>query len=394
MRMGGIMNKTVFFKRIAYNFMAIFFYISYIFPINDKKILLIMTHDDSDEGNVGSTYRYFLKQDPDLIFKKVTRGNYTFKPNKYLFKNLIYMFITVPYHIATSKTIFMDNVFLPFSSIKIKKDTRLVQLWHGTGTIKKFGLDSEVGWIKKLGIATNKNTTHFIVGSSWMKKIYKTAFQAEEDKIFNIGCPRTDFFFDETFLQESRNNFDHDYPELSNKKIILYAPTFRDSDKNSHEIKIHLDIENLLSNLSDDHVLAIRLHPYLARKVNLNKYFKDTCIKRIFDFSSYDKLNTLLICCDILITDYSSIIYEYALMKKPMIFYPYDLDEFEKSGRRVYENYRSIVPGLIAFKTEDIVDIINKKIANNYGIDEFLKNYLEECDGNSRDRLYKLLMDK
>ena len=76
-------------------------------------------------------------RDPDLIFKKVTRENYTFKPNKNLFKNLIYMFIIVPYHIATSKTIFMDNVFLPFSSIKIKKDTRLVQLWHGTGTIKE-----------------------------------------------------------------------------------------------------------------------------------------------------------------------------------------------------------------------------------------------------------------
>ena len=59
--------------------MAIFFYLSYLFPINEKKILLIMTHDDSDEGNVGSTYRYFQNQDPDLIFKKVTRENYTFK---------------------------------------------------------------------------------------------------------------------------------------------------------------------------------------------------------------------------------------------------------------------------------------------------------------------------
>jgi CDP-glycerol glycerophosphotransferase (TagB/SpsB family) len=386
------MNKTVFFKRIAYSFMAIFFYISYIFPINDKKILLIMTHDDSDEGNVGSTYRYFLKQDPDLIFKKVTMENYTFKPNKYLFKNLIYMFITVPYHIATSKTIFMDNVFLPFSSIKIKKDTRLVQLWHGTGTIKKFGLDSEVGWIKKLGIATNKNTTHLIVGSSWMKKIYKTAFQAEEDKIFNIGCPRTDFFFNKPALEEKRNKFIDSNPELSNKKIILYAPTFRDYNKNKQENRIHLDIKKLLNKLSDEYVLIIRLHPHVAHKVNLNKYFKDSYTDKMFDFSFYNKLNTLLISCDLLITDYSSIIYEYALMKKPMIFYPYDLDEFEKSGRGFYGKYKSIVPGPIAFKTDDIINIINNNIANNYDIDQFLVNYLEDCDGNSRKRLYNLLM--
>jgi len=386
------MNKTVFFKRIAYNFMAIFFYISYIFPINGKKILLIMTHDDSDEGNVGSTYRYFLKQDPGLIFKKVTRENYTFKLNTYLFKNLIYMFITVPYHIATSKTIFMDNVFLPFSSIKIKKNTRLVQLWHGTGTIKKFGLDSEVGWIKKLGIATNKNITHFIVGSSWMKEIYKTAFQAEEDKIFNIGCPRTDFFFNKPVLEEKRNKFIDSNPELSNKKIILYAPTFRDYNKNKKENKIYLDIKKLLNKLSDEYVLIIRLHPHVAHKVNLNKYFSDSYTDKMFDFSFYNKLNTLLISCDILITDYSSIIYEYALMKKPMIFYPYDLDEFEKSGRGFYGKYKSIVPGPIAFRIDDIINIINNNITNNYDIDQFLVNYLENCDGNSRKRLYNLLM--
>jgi CDP-glycerol glycerophosphotransferase (TagB/SpsB family) len=388
------MNKIFLFKRISYIFMAIIFYITYLLPINEKKILLIMTHDDSDEGNVGYTYTYFKKQDSDLIFKKVIRENYTFKPNKNLLKNLIYIFLIVPFHISTSKTIFMDNVFLPFSIVKVKKDTKLVQLWHGTGSIKKFGIDTEEGLVKKLGISTNKNTTHFIVGSSWMKEIYKTAFQAEEKKIFNIGCPRTDFFFNKTFLQESRNNFYHDYPELSNKKIILYAPTFRDYDKNSNEIKIHLDIENLLSNLSNDYVLVIRLHPHIARKVNLNKYIKDVRTKRIFDFSPYDKLNTLLICCDILITDYSSIIYEYALMKKPMIFYPYDLDEFEKSGRGFYGNYKSIVPGPVVFKTEDIIDIINKKITNNYDIDEFLKNYLEECDGKSQNRLYNLLMDQ
>ncbi len=80
-------------------------------------------------------------------------------------------------------------------------------------------------------------------------------------------------------------------------------------------------------------------------------------------------------------------------MKKPMIFYPYDLDEFEKSGRGFYGDYNSIVPGPVVFKTEDIVDIINKKTVNSYDIDEFLKYYLERCDGHSKIRLYDLLMD-
>ncbi len=374
--------------------MGIFFYLNYLFPVNENKILLIMTHDNSDDGNVGSTYRYFKQKDPDLIFKKVTRENFTFKLNKNLLKNIFYMFIIVPYHIATSKIIFMDNVFLPFSSIKIKDNTRLVQLWHGTGAVKKFGLECEEGWVKKLGINTNRNTTHFIVGSSWMKEIYKTAFDAEEEKIYNIGCPRTDLFFNMSILQERRDEFFNSYPELMYKKIIFYAPTFRDDENNLDEIQIHLDIDKLMAKLDDSYVLGLRLHPHIANKLNLNKNITAHYQNRVYDFSNYNKLNTLLICCYILITDYSSIIYEYALTRKPMIFYPYDLDEFQKSDRGFYIDYRSIVPGPVAIGTDEIVNIISKEANSDiYNTDEFLNIYLENCDGNSRKRLYQLLMD-
>ena len=373
--------------------MGIFFYLNYLFPINEKKILLIMTHDDSEEGNVGSTYIYFQQKDPDLIFKKVTRENYNFKLNRNLLKNVIYMFLVVPHHISTSKTIFMDNVFLPFSKIKVKHKTRLVQLWHGTGAIKKFGLECEEGWVKKLGISTNRNTTHFIVCSSWMKEIYKTAFGADDEKIFNIGCPRTDLYFNKHILQEKRDEFFCDYPELMDKKIIIYAPTFRDNENKSDEIQIHLDIDKLMLKLDENYVLGLRLHPHLTRNIDLNKYISESYQSRVYDFSHYNKLNTLLISCDILITDYSSIIYEYALTKKPMIFYAYDLVKFEISGRGFYGDYRFIVPGPIAFKTDEIVNIINKKGNSDiYNINEFLDAYLENCDGNSSERLYQLLM--
>ena len=96
-----------------------------------------------------------------------------------------------------------------------------------------------------------------------------------------------------------------------------------------------------------DYVLGLRLHPHIANNINLNKYISKNIIKIEFMiFPYYNKLNTLLICCDILITDYSSIIYEYALTKKPMIFYPYDLDEFEKSGEDFMEIINQLFQGL------------------------------------------------
>lgn len=389
--MGLIMSKGTF-KIISYRLMAIFFYLSYLFPINSRKILLIMTHDESEDGNVGSIASYFHEKDKDLIFKAVTRENYNFHKNKYLLKNLFFMFIILPFHLATSRIIFMDNVFLPFSAIKIKKDTNLVQLWHGTGSIKKFGLDTEEGWIREKAIKVNKNTSHFIVGSQWMKNIYETAFGADKHRIFNTGCPRTDLFFHENQIHERKKGFLKEYPELANKTIILYAPTFRD-DENVQEIKLNLDIDELISNLDDNFVLGLRLHPNIADKVDLDKICSPRANKnRIFDFSHYEKINTLLISCDILITDYSSIIYEYALLKKPMIFYSHDLEKFEKSGRGFYGNYKSMVPGPVVFKTKDVVDEINN--LKEYNLDEFLAVYLENCDGNARKRIYDLLDPK
>lgn len=399
--MGLIMiNGT--FKRFSYKIMAIFFYLSYIFPVNSFKILLIMTHDESDEGNVGSMAKFLSEKNQNLVFKKVTKENYSFNLNKYLFKNLIFMFIVLPYHMATSSVIFMDNVFLPFSSIKVKKNTRLVQLWHGTGAIKKFGLDSEEGWIKKKAIKVNTNTSHFIVGSSWMGEIYKSAFGATEDRIFNIGCPRTDLFFDKESISIKKREFLKKYSELAGKQIILYAPTFRDEEL-GNEIKTKLNVEKLLSELNEDYILGFRLHPVLSDKFNLDKMgLSADHQKRVFDFSDYENLNTLLFNCDILITDYSSILFEYALLKKPMIFFSYDLDKFEKSGRGFYEDYESMVPGPVVFETLEIADEINKinsdKSNNNnnnnfsFNLGKFISIYLETCDGNSRKRLYDLLI--
>ena len=167
------------------------------------------------------------------------------------------MFLAVPYHMATSSIIFMDNVFLPFSSINPKNNTSLVQLWHATGSIKKFGVDYEEEWVKKPARKTISHTSHFIAGSAWMKEIYKTAFQVPEDKIYVTGTPRTDLFFNQSLIKERKKEFYQDYPELKDKKLILYAPTFRDDETQQDQIEIRLDINQLLSQLDEKYVLGL-----------------------------------------------------------------------------------------------------------------------------------------
>jgi len=388
-------------KRLGYYIFNIFYYIFYLFPINKKKIFLIMTHDTGHEGNVLYSFNYFQSKDPSLFCKKITRKTYDFHLNRKLIKNLVYFFIITPFHIATSNMILLDNIFLPFAYTKFKKRVAVVQLWHGTGSIKKFALDSEKGIIKKLAKKSCSKQTHLIVGSNEMIPIYKSAFNMEEEKIFPIGSPRTDVFFDANYMTNKKNEFFSSYPELSNKKIILYAPTFRDEAfkrkfKNKKlnlddSLNLNLEIFELLKFLSEEYVLILRLHPSIAKHFSIdNLKIANSMKNRIYDFSRFNNLNSLMLISDCIITDYSSIIFEYSLLNKKMIFYPYDLEDFKKHSRGFYFNYEKFVPGDIIMEIKDISREIHE-ISHENKIKKFKDKYMDECDGNSRKKLYQIL---
>lgn len=384
-------------KKIGYYLFNMFYYIFYILPINKNKIFLIMTHDNSIDGNVLYSANYFMKKNPNIILKSITRKEYEFQLDFKIIKKIINFFIFVPFHIATSKNIFLDNVFLPFAYTKFKKEVNIVQLWHGTGTIKKFGLDSEFGKIKKLAKSSSAKNTHLIVGSEKMVNIYKSAFHMDLCRIFPIGTPRTDIFFDSEKINAEKISFYKNYPKLINKKLILYAPTFRDKEQENlnkkGEIEIKKELFEILNYLDDNYIILLRLHPHIAenfsfKNLNLNEKIKD----RIYNFSNYSKINTLLFVSDILITDYSSIIFEYSLLNKKIIFYPYDLKEFESNSRGFYFDYKSFVPGKILTSPQDIsIYIKNRDKEYLKTLQKFRDNYMEKIDGLTAERLYNLL---
>jgi len=399
-------------KKIGYFIFNIFYYLFYLLPIQNK-IFLLMTHDKSYEGNVLYTGKYFKSKDHGLNIKKLTKNDYDFKKKSIL--KLINFFIITPYHIARSKTILMDNIFLAFAYTKFKKNVSVVQLWHGTGTIKKFALDSEEGEVKKLAKKSNSRNTHLIIGSSEMFSIYRSAFDMENKNIFPIGTPRTDLFFDEKFMKSKINNFYEKYPELLNKKIILYAPTFRDdvlnvinnSQKKFESEKLYLNIEilDILKKLDNDYILALKLHPAISRNFSIKDLNIDKSLKkRVYDFSNINNdnynennnditLNSLLLISEVLISDYSSVIFEYSLLNKKMIFYPYDIKEYEENSRGFYFDYENFVPGPIFYSAKGISEEIMKEMdeKNEYTIKKFKSKYMDKADGNSTERLYRIL---
>jgi CDP-ribitol ribitolphosphotransferase len=292
--------------------------------------------------------------------------------------------------LARAEIVLMDNVFLPYAYLHRREGTKVIQLWHGTGTIKKFGQDVNQGHLKMLEKKANANITHLIVNSPSIKKVYSGAFGIKEERIYPIGLPKTDELLLRIKKAEAAGKWPdkeyifHKYNIPAKKKLILYAPTFRDTpEQNPRLIEL---IKELSQELSQEYCLGLRLHPHIA-----NSFKTEALGDNIYQLSYEKDVNTVLLAADLLITDYSSIVFEYSLLKRPMIFYAYDYEEFSDQGRGFYYDYHSFVPGPVAYTCDEVVDIILEKEFELYRIDEFVHNNYIYTDQNATERLIELL---
>lgn len=384
-------------KKIGYLIFATLYYLCCICPIKRNKVFYIMTHDSSDGSNVGvlierlkesGEYQFYGigKEENIVVNEKVSYTKFGTWCSK--IKGYFLFFIRKPYHLATAAIVAQDNVFMPMAYLKFRKSVKVIQLWHGTGTIKKFGQSVNTGKIAKLEKKANQTITHLVVNSELSKRQSIEAFGISEDKIKLLGLPRTDLFFNDAKKAQVLERFYECYPDLKNKKILLYAPTFRDNEVLNP--KVELDINLMLDGLDEEYVLALKLHPFVAHAFNLNTNIKYQ--DRVVNLSNYKDINGLMLAAELLITDYSSIIFEYCLLNKPMIFYAYDLDAFSENGRGFYEKYEEYVPGVIVKTTEELVKQIQKGNYDIAKIKRFTQENYQNLDGKATDRVVQQIL--
>lgn len=378
-------------KTIGYLLFAGFYYIfRFLCKVKSKKVFCIMTHDSSRDGNVGSMIEFLKGQGEGYSFETLQNNDRRLSKNSNRIKGILSFFIIKSYHLATSEFVLLDNIFLPMAYIRFRKKIKVIQLWHGTGTVKKFGQDVNVGKLRRLEKRANERLTHLIVNSEETKEQYAGAFGIQEHKVHICGLPRTDIFFAPDKTHERKQRFYEQYPDLKGKKLILYAPTFRDQEKDHP--KLALDTSQLCGQLTGDYVCLLRLHPFVAGAYERDCKSKPTGEENnVINMSSYPDINTLLFVADYLITDYSSVIFEYCLREKPMIFYAYDLEEFSDHGRGFYQPYEEYVPGPVAGSTQEIIRLIREDQFDLDRIHAFVcKNY-KYMDGRSAERLYTMI---
>lgn len=252
--------------------------------------------------------------------------------------------------LARAKYWIMNSNVRPF--LKPRKEQVYVQTWHGT-PLKKIGLDvpsSELDYSKE-----GKKFSYMISPSKYCSEKYISAFglKGREDIVLETGYPRNDALF--TFDQAKVNSILRELDIPRNKKLILYAPTFRDnkhSEISGYENATGLDFEKLKEQIGDEYIILFRAHYFVAKNMDFEKLDGF-----VIDVSNYEDVNDIYIVSDLLITDYSSVFFDYANLKRPIIFYMYDYEEYKSNARDFYLD-QSELPGPIAKTQSELVKAI------------------------------------
>jgi CDP-glycerol glycerophosphotransferase len=242
--------------------------------------------------------------------------------------------------------------------LKKPNHTTYVQTWHGT-PLKKLAAD--IKEVHMPGTTTidykeefyqeSRSWDFLISPNAYSTSIFKRAFQYEKT-ILETGYPRNDRLITHN-NDETITRIKETLGIPKDKKVILYAPTWRDDqffDRGKYKFTLHLDIDQLKNTLGEEYVILLRVHYLIANRINIQPY-QDF----VFDCSDYDDNRDLYLISDILVTDYSSVFFDYLCLKRPILFYTYDLDLYRDKVRGFYFDLEKDHPGPLVKTTEELI---------------------------------------
>src|SRR5690606_22834539 len=226
---------------------------------------------------------------------------------------------------------------------------------------------------------------YLVSPNTYSTEIFRRAFGFEK-KVIESGYPRNDFL-----INSSKDSIEQIKTLLKlpkDKKFILYAPTWRDNQFYSvgkYQFNLELDLKLMKEELGSDYVVLLRTHYLVAENLDLTGY-EDFCL----DFSMHEDIRELYLISDILITDYSSVFFDYANLKRPMIFFVYDIEDYRDNLRGFYFDFEEKAPGPLVKNTKDLIKEIKKMEEHGFQpvekIEEFYRKFCYLEDGKASMR--------
>ncbi|MCI2061883.1 MAG: CDP-glycerol glycerophosphotransferase family protein [Eubacteriaceae bacterium] len=300
--------------------------------------------------------------------------------------------------LATAKYLIMAEANSTLGGFEVREGTKVVQVWHGCGAFKKFGFgtaDLLFGGDRKEQEKYPMYANYDLVTVSSPEVVwaYEDAMGISHESgiVQPLGSSRTDTFYDEEYKRQAREKFDALIPERNGRKVILYAPTFRGRVTRA-QAPDQLDIAEFAEKFRDEYILVIKHHPIVRELPDIPA----SCQDFAFDLTrgSMD-INELLTVADICISDYSSLVFEYSLMERPMIFFAYDLEDYN-DWRGFYYDYDQLTPGPVFRTNDEMIDYI-EHIDERFDIkvvQDFRQKFMSACDGHATERVLDFLFDE
>ena len=375
----GLFSRAI--KRYLFN---LFYKYYHLYPVNKRKISFLSDSRIDISGNFEYIYRKLLEKNLNFDIRFYLKSS--IKEKKSLSEIRI-----LAKAIATSKYIIVDDFYPLIYPLTIRDKAELIQVWHAVGAFKTFGY-SRVGMPggPKPDSINHKNYTRALVSSHNIADKYAEGFGIPVSNILPIGIPRTDLFFDEREKEAVMNKVHNELPFIKNKKVILFAPTFRGNGQQSAYYPYEMiDFKKIYDAFSEKgFVFLLKIHPFVQNEANIPYKYADF----FYDVSSYREINDLLLVTDVLITDYSSVCFEYALLKKQMIFFSPDLAEY-MSSRNFYYDYLDFIPGSFATNTDELITQIKDGKVDSKKLDDFVNYFFDDLDGKSSERFVDYLVN-
>jgi CDP-glycerol glycerophosphotransferase len=278
-----------------------------------------------------------------------------------------------------------------------RKEQIILSTWHGT-PLKKLGLDideiySATPLVKMHYVRDASEWNYLISANNYSTEILRRAFKYTGE-VLEYGYPRNDILYQKDDARSIEIKTGLGIP--LDKKIILYAPTWRDDEYygvGQYKFDLKLELDKLQKELGDDYVVLVRTHYFIADNLDLSRYKKFA-----LNVSYHDEIAELYLISDILITDYSSVFFDFANLKRPILFYAYDYEKYASILRGFYIDMEEEIPGPLLFTTEDVIDSIKNidKVSEEYKekYEEFYERFCYLDDGNSSKRISEKVFRK
>ncbi|HXI45963.1 MAG TPA: CDP-glycerol glycerophosphotransferase family protein [Candidatus Acidoferrales bacterium] len=368
-------------RRLALTLVRVGFAIGRRTPIRGR-VVLATSQADTLGGNLGAIRAGLAGRSPGIPVTVLARrraGTAGWRAGLDL--------VLAGWHLATARLFVVDDHYLPMYAIRPRSGTARVQVWHACGAFKKFGYSladkafgADAATLEAFPIHTNYDRC--LVSAMRFAPFYAEAFRQPVERFTShYGIPRTDLFFDAPRAAAIAADVRRRYAIPEGRRVILYAPTFRGELTTQARSPEGLDLAALRAVLGADHVLLVRAHPFVRDRLRIGGAAEGFAI----DVSDHPDINELMLASDVLVTDYSSAIYEFALLGRPIAFLAPDHAAYERE-RGFYLDFAADLPGPVFEETAELAAFLRGGAFDLEAVARFRAESFDVADGHATER--------